>query len=179
MVSATSFRTPRPGTITDFTPADWYWANLDGALQSARPGRRSRRPLDDAQMLAAIRRMKRPACRYAGGVAGPALALRIARPGAIITAMERPLFLVLKHRWFDAFADGSKRHEWRPYGPRFNERTCTPGRAVILLRGYTRRRLSGVIASFSVEHVTEDSPAASIYDVDTPCAVIGITFAAA
>lgn len=78
---------------------------------------------------------------------------------------ERPLFVPLKARFFDAFADGSKRREYRPYGPRWNKETCRPGRAVTLSRGYGRsQRLGGSIVSVSVL----DSPdaAASFADFD-------------
>ena len=86
--------------------------------------------------------------------------------------MDRPLVLVLAFRCFDAFADGSKRVEWRRYSERFNERTCAIGRPVVLHRGYTLRRLVGRITSFDVRPATK--AVAEIYGRDAWCAVIGI-----
>lgn len=61
----------------------------------------------------------------------------------------RPLFIPLKAEYFHEFATGMKDTEYRLYGPRWNERTCQPGRAVTLSLGYgTRNRLSGVIEAF-------------------------------
>ena len=61
----------------------------------------------------------------------------------------KPLFIPLKAEFFNAFADGSKKEEYRVYGPRWNERTCTIGRPVVLSYGYgKKRRLRGVVASF-------------------------------
>ena len=54
----------------------------------------------------------------------------------------RPLFIPLKTEFFLAFEAGTKTIEYRPYGPRWNERTCTVGRDVLLSHGYgTKRRL--------------------------------------
>jgi len=62
---------------------------------------------------------------------------------------QRPLFLALKAKWFDAFASGEKRSELRLYGPRWNERTCFVGRDVVLSRGYGKAsRLRGTIREF-------------------------------
>lgn len=61
----------------------------------------------------------------------------------------KPLFIPLKAEYFDAFRDRTKNTEYRQYGPRWNERTCTPGRPVVLSKGYGRReRLTGTIATF-------------------------------
>ena len=44
---------------------------------------------------------------------------------------------------------GGKTTEFRPYGPRWNERTCPVGREVVMSHGYgTKRRLRGVVAGF-------------------------------
>jgi len=60
------------------------------------------------------------------------------------------LFIPLKREFYDAFASGRKRYEYRAYGPRWNERTCRIGRQVILSCGYgTKRRLNGTVTSFS------------------------------
>ena len=85
---------------------------------------------------------------------------------------DRPLFIVLRREWFDAFGSGSKTDEWRRYGPRWNEKTCRIGRRVILSLGYTPRRLFGVVVAFRVRKAT--GPAAAIYGQGTPCAVIEI-----
>lgn len=58
--------------------------------------------------------------------------------------MDTPLFLPLKSQYFNAFAEGTKTVEYRLYGPRWNERTCYPGRPVVLSCGYGKsRRLTG------------------------------------
>lgn len=44
-----------------------------------------------------------------------------------------PLFIPLTGEFYDAFANGSKTEELRRYGPRWNERTCPVGRAVVEL----------------------------------------------
>ena len=64
---------------------------------------------------------------------------------------EPALFVPLKAEHFDAFERGDKTEEFRPLGPRWNERTCRIGRAVILSRGYgSHRRLSGTVVGFRV-----------------------------
>lgn len=66
---------------------------------------------------------------------------------------KTPLFIPLAARWFDEFEQGRKTCELRRYGPRWNERTCPEGRAVILSRGYGKaRRLRGVISCFRRVH---------------------------
>lgn len=63
---------------------------------------------------------------------------------------ERPLFIPLRAQWFDLIESGEKRHEYRAYGPRWNERTCRVGRSAIVSRGYgTAHRLAKVVASFA------------------------------
>lgn len=60
-----------------------------------------------------------------------------------------PLFVPLKTLFFDAFAARTKDTEFRPYGPRWNEKTCPVGRLVTLSHGYgKKRRLSGVVVDF-------------------------------
>lgn len=62
------------------------------------------------------------------------------------SAATPPLFIPLKREYFDAFLKGEKTEEYRPYGPRWNERTCPPGRHVTLSCGYgKKRRLPGLI----------------------------------
>jgi hypothetical protein len=62
----------------------------------------------------------------------------------------KPLFIPLKAEYFNAFADGSKSIEYRPYGARWNERTCPVGRPVVLSYGYGKaRRLRGRVTGFA------------------------------
>jgi len=68
---------------------------------------------------------------------------------------EKPLFIPLKTEFFRAFESGEKREELRAYGPRWNEKTCTIGRAVTLSHGYgLKERLSGTIWKFKRQHGT-------------------------
>lgn len=69
--------------------------------------------------------------------------------------MEKPLFIPLKGKWFDAFVCGEKADELRAYGPRWNERTCRVGRPVTLSRGYGKHeRLGGHVSAFTKRHGT-------------------------
>ena len=62
---------------------------------------------------------------------------------------EKALFVPLYACWFDMFACGKKRVEFRVYGPRWNERTCRIGRLITLSRGYGKKnRLRGWITGF-------------------------------
>ena len=56
-----------------------------------------------------------------------------------------PLFVPLRRQHFDAFRDGSKRVEWRAYGPRWNRQTAHRGRSVTLSLGYSGERLFGIV----------------------------------
>ncbi len=61
----------------------------------------------------------------------------------------KPLFIPLKTKWFEQFVSGEKRSELRLYGPRWNESTCSIGRAVVLSKGYGKgARLNGRIREF-------------------------------
>jgi hypothetical protein len=61
----------------------------------------------------------------------------------------KPLFIPLKTEYYRDFECGMKTVEYRLYGPRWNERTCQPGRAVTLSLGYGKReRLHGIVAGF-------------------------------
>lgn len=67
----------------------------------------------------------------------------------------KPLFIPLKREYFNAFTSGEKTDELRRYGKRWNERTCAPGRLVILSLGYGKKnRLGGVIRRFKKQHGT-------------------------
>jgi hypothetical protein len=64
----------------------------------------------------------------------------------------KPLFIPLKTAYFDMFREGSKSTEYRVYGPRWNERTCKPGRPVVLSKGYGKaHRLEGVVEDFTID----------------------------
>jgi len=68
----------------------------------------------------------------------------------------KPLFIPFKKEYFEAFERGEKTFEFRQYGPRWNEKTCVPGRAVTLSCGYGKqRRLYGVIKSFAKKPVLQ------------------------
>lgn len=61
----------------------------------------------------------------------------------------KPLFIPLKSLYYDAFASGLKTVEYRPYGARWNERTCPIGRLVTLSKGYGKQhRLQGRVIGF-------------------------------
>lgn len=60
----------------------------------------------------------------------------------------KPLFIPLRRDFFLAFERGEKRQEFRLWGPRWNDKTCTPGRPVVLSLGYGKnRRLKGVVTA--------------------------------
>lgn len=62
---------------------------------------------------------------------------------------QKPLFIPLMSQYYEAFLDGSKDTEYRPYGPVWNELNCPVGRAVTLSKGYGKKhRLSAVVTSF-------------------------------
>jgi hypothetical protein len=68
----------------------------------------------------------------------------------------KPLFVPLHTEHFEDFKSGSKTIEWRIYGARWNERTCTPGRPVTLSKGYGKKdRLNGIVLSI-VKHQIDD-----------------------
>lgn len=61
----------------------------------------------------------------------------------------KPLFIPLKTEFYEGFERGEKREEMRLYGPRWNEKTCRPGRRVVLSKGYGKKnRLQGWIKAF-------------------------------
>jgi hypothetical protein len=61
----------------------------------------------------------------------------------------KPFFIPLHTEHFEAFKNGSKTIEFRIYGARWNERTCTVGRVVTLSKGYGKKhRISGVVEGF-------------------------------
>lgn len=72
----------------------------------------------------------------------------------------RVLFVPLCREYFEAFERGEKHEEFRPYGPRWNERTCRIGRQVVLSLGYGKsRRLFGRVVSFRTDSEPQRMPA--------------------
>jgi hypothetical protein len=94
---------------------------------------------------------------------------------------EKPLFIPLKGEYYDAFVRGEKTTEYRPYGPRWNERVCRVGRPVVLSRGYGKRhRRHGTITEFRIVSVglsrgSVDFLCVYGYDALGPIAEIDIT----
>ncbi|WP_257306254.1 hypothetical protein [Geothrix campi] len=71
-----------------------------------------------------------------------------------------PLFIPLKREYFEAFKAGTKTEEFRPYGRRWNERTCPVGRAVTLSLGYGKsHRMTGVVTGFVASTTPSDTAA--------------------
>jgi len=69
------------------------------------------------------------------------------------TINNKPLFVPLETEFFELFESGKKTEELRLYGPRWNEKTCAPGRAVTLSKGYGKQaRLTGKIYKFKKQH---------------------------
>lgn len=65
----------------------------------------------------------------------------------------KPLFIPIKKEYFNAFKDGTKKHEFR-LGSKWSKNNCVIGREVTLSKGYgTQERLSGVITSFEIVKV--------------------------
>ncbi len=61
----------------------------------------------------------------------------------------KPLFIPLKAEYFEMFASGQKTSELRLYGPRWNEKTCTVGRKVVLSKGYGKsHRIDAKVTEF-------------------------------
>lgn len=77
--------------------------------------------------------------------------------------MQKPLFVPLKTEWFRAFEAGRKRTEYRLYGPRWNENTCTPGRPVTLSHGYSGKRLRAIVRGHSLVKARDVPNATSLW----------------
>lgn len=80
-------------------------------------------------------------------------------PELEIKRSDKPLFIPLKTEFFEAFRDGSKRIEYRKYGARWNESHCRVGRTVVLSKGYSGERMTGVIESYrrtSINNINRD-----------------------
>jgi hypothetical protein len=95
----------------------------------------------------------------------------------VADSSHRPLFIALRTEHFLRFRIGTKNTEYRPYGPRWNGRTCAKGRPVVLSRGYGKAdRLTGKITGFYVrEECPEPEAWRSVYgDRPGPVACIQI-----
>lgn len=89
---------------------------------------------------------------------------------------DKPLFIPLRTEWFRRFEDGSKRTEYRAYGPRWNERTCRVGRAATISHGYSGKRLHGHVNRFAkVERAFAPDAAKAIYPNADYIAAIGLS----
>jgi len=67
--------------------------------------------------------------------------------------LMKPLFIPLKTEFYDAFCDGTKKTEYRLYGPRWNEKTCRIGRPVVISKGYGKKhRRTGIVVGFEASH---------------------------
>lgn len=98
--------------------------------------------------------------------------------GALGLGTGSSLFIPLRREYFDAFKRGEKTEEYRKYGPRWNERTCQPGRAVTLSMGYGKKhRLTGRVKYFQTDLHPDRRPGfVACYGAGAICiaAVIGI-----
>jgi hypothetical protein len=88
---------------------------------------------------------------------------------------EKPLFIPLCAKWFEAFERGEKTTEYRVWGKRWNIGTCQPGRAVTLSYGYGKaRRLHGVVKQFNVVGPNADPAISEVYPGQSLIAAITI-----
>lgn len=88
---------------------------------------------------------------------------------------DKPLFIPLMAKWYEAFARGEKDTEYRVYGPRWNENTCYPGRAVVLSYGYGKaRRIFGIVDSFQVVGPDASPAIAEVFPGEKKIAAIGV-----
>jgi hypothetical protein len=85
----------------------------------------------------------------------------------------KSIFVPLHTEHWNAFRDRRKSIEWRAWGARWNDRTITPGRTIILSKGYTKTRLHGVVVKVHrVSWLLAPDGALAIYpDVETFCAI--------
>lgn len=76
-----------------------------------------------------------------------------------VQSPQGALFVPLRREFFEAFAAGQKDTEYRPYGPRWNERTCPPGRSVVLSLGYGRQhRLKATVIRATIHDRPQELP---------------------
>jgi hypothetical protein len=81
----------------------------------------------------------------------------------------KPLFIPLRAEYFRQVEAGTKTTEYRRYGRCWHERTCVPGRPVVLSHGYSGSRLYGRLVAFSVMRRDSD-----VYGPDALLAAIEI-----
>jgi hypothetical protein len=66
--------------------------------------------------------------------------------------MTKPIFIPLNSKPYEQFEAGTKPEEFRRYGARWNEGTCTVGRAVTLSKGFGKKhRLQGTVTHFKMK----------------------------
>jgi hypothetical protein len=85
----------------------------------------------------------------------------------------KSIFVPLHSKHWVDFRDRRKTIEWRAWGARWNDRTISPGRTIILANGYTRARLHGVVVkAHRVSRLLAPDGARAIYpDVEAFCAI--------
>lgn len=65
--------------------------------------------------------------------------------------MDKPLFIPLNAKHYEAFEDGSKITEYRLNGKRWNRKTCYTGRAATLSKGYGKKhRMHGTVGEVGI-----------------------------
>jgi hypothetical protein len=85
-----------------------------------------------------------------------------------------PLFVALKRCWWEQYRDGTKRVEWRVYGPRWNCRVAWKGRPVTLSLGYSGPRIAAeVVRTRKVPRALAPEKARQFYpDATHFCAIL-------
>jgi hypothetical protein len=88
-------------------------------------------------------------------------------------APMKSIFVPLRSKHWVDFRDHRKSTEWRAWGARWNDRTITPGRTIILSKGYTRTRLHGVVVKVNrVSWLLAPDGARAIYPgIEAFCAI--------
>jgi len=86
--------------------------------------------------------------------------------------MNKPLFIPLYREYFELFESGVKTTEYRVDGPRWNKKTCYPGRKVTISYGYGKiKRLTAEIDNtYTMQPGPEDFQ--KIYGSIPTCRVI-------
>lgn len=71
-------------------------------------------------------------------------------PRPVLDVPMKPLLIPLRSVYFEQFKEGTKTHELRKSGGKWNPKTCPIGRDVILSKGYGRKsRLRGWIIGYA------------------------------
>lgn len=90
----------------------------------------------------------------------------------------KPLFANLNVYWFWETAGGRHPTEYRPYGPRWNERTVWPGRRAVITMAFRWPRLFTSVESFAILDEPPDQKAwDSVYPDKKGCKIMAITWA--